>query len=117
MDFIVQFQQYCLAALFWPWDVDLLSDSKLYEILICNPRRPTIDSGLAKVVAMAAAVTVPYMPTRAIKSFGALGPKYQVGRPLRQLADGDWMVETLLVETGEKTEYRLSRLNDDPEAR
>jgi hypothetical protein len=66
---------------------------------------------------MAAAITMPYVPTRAIKSFGVLGPKYEVGRPLHQLADGDWMVEILLIETGEKTEYRLSRLNADPEAR
>jgi Family of unknown function (DUF5397) len=66
---------------------------------------------------MAAAVPIPYVPTTAIKSFGAVGPRYEVGRPLRQLEDGDWMVEILLVETGEKTEYRLSRLNDDPEAR
>jgi hypothetical protein len=66
---------------------------------------------------MAAAVTVPYVPMKAIKSLGTLGPKYEVGRPLRQLADGDWMIEILLVETGEKTEYRLSRLNNDPEAR
>jgi hypothetical protein len=66
---------------------------------------------------MAVAVTVPYIPIKAIKSLGALGPKYEVGKPFRQLADGDWMVEILLVETGEKTEYRLSRLNADPEAR
>jgi hypothetical protein len=66
---------------------------------------------------MAAAVTVPFVPTNAIKSFGPVGPKYEVGRPLRQLADGDWMVEILLVETGEKTEYRLSHILDDPQAR
>lgn len=66
---------------------------------------------------MAAAVTFPFVPTKAIKSFGALGPKYEVGGLLRQLADGDWMVEILLVETGERTEYRLSWLTDDPGAR
>ncbi|WP_312283904.1 DUF5397 family protein, partial [Candidatus Igneacidithiobacillus taiwanensis] len=44
------------------------------------------------------------------------GPKYQVGRPLRQLDDGDWMIEITLVETGEKTPYRLSRMLDDPQA-
>lgn len=65
---------------------------------------------------MAAAVTFPFVPTRTIKSFGALGPKYEVVKPLRQLSDGDWMVEIVLVETGEKTEYRLSRMNADPEA-
>jgi Family of unknown function (DUF5397) len=66
---------------------------------------------------VAAVLTVPHLPTNSIKSFGPLGPKYEVGKLLRQLADGDWMVEIVLVETGEKTEYRLSRLNDDPEAR
>jgi hypothetical protein len=66
---------------------------------------------------MAAAVTFPFVPTKAIKSFGEVGPKYEVGRPLRPLADGDWMVEILLVETGETAEYRLSHLLADPEAR
>jgi hypothetical protein len=32
------------------------------------------------------------------------------------LDDGDWMIEVTMVETGEKTEYRLTRLTDDPEA-
>jgi hypothetical protein len=32
------------------------------------------------------------------------------------LSDGDWMIEITLVETSEKTEYRLTRLSDDPEA-
>ncbi len=65
---------------------------------------------------MAAATPIPFIPIRAVKSFGPLGPKYEVGSPIRRLADGDWMVEIVLVETGEKTEYRLSRLNADPEA-
>lgn len=60
--------------------------------------------------------TSPTVPLGRIKSFGAFGPKYEVGRPLRQLDDGDWLVEILLVETGESAEYRLTRLLDDPEA-
>lgn len=51
-----------------------------------------------------------------IKSFGPFGPKYEVGDALRQLDDGDWMIEITMIETGEKTEYRLSRLTQDPEA-
>jgi hypothetical protein len=51
-----------------------------------------------------------------IKSFGAFGPKYEVGKPLRQLDDGDWMVEVKMVETGESAEYRLTHVYDDPEA-
>ncbi len=62
-------------------------------------------------------VAPPPVPVGKIKSFGPFGPKYEVGRILRQLEDGDWMVEVTLVETGEKVEYRLTRLADDPEAR
>lgn len=58
----------------------------------------------------------PTVPLGLIKSFGAIGPKYEVGQPLRQLEDGDWMVEITLVESGEKTEYRLPRLAEDPDA-
>ena len=61
-------------------------------------------------------MTPPSVPVGNIKSFGALGPKYDVGKPLRQLDDGDWMVEVMLVETGEKAEYRLTHVNDDPKA-
>ena len=56
------------------------------------------------------------VPFGMIKSFGPFGPKYQVGQALRQLIDGDWMIEVTLIETGEKTEYRWTHLNDDPEA-
>ncbi|MDP4027501.1 MAG: DUF5397 family protein [Gallionella sp.] len=52
-----------------------------------------------------------------IKSFGAFGPKYEVGQLLRQLDDGDWMVCIKMVETGEETEYRYTHLLDDPEGR
>ena len=57
------------------------------------------------------------VPVGKFKSFGLVGPKYQVGKPLRQLHDGDWMIEVTMVETGEKTEYRLTHLMDDPDAR
>lgn len=59
----------------------------------------------------------PAVPVGHIKSFGAFGPKYEVGKALHALEDGDWMIEVTLVETGEKAEYRLTHLNDDPEAR
>jgi hypothetical protein len=32
------------------------------------------------------------------------------------LDDGDWMIEVTMIETGEKAEYRWTRLSDDPEA-
>lgn len=65
---------------------------------------------------MHALVAPPPVPVGKIKSFGPLGPKYEVGQPLRQLDDGDWMVEITMVESGEKADYRLTHLLDDPEA-
>jgi hypothetical protein len=66
---------------------------------------------------MQVAIAPPPIPVGKIKTFGPFGPKYEVGHALRQLDDGDWMVEVTMVETGEKTEYRLTHLSDDPEAR
>jgi len=65
---------------------------------------------------MVTATTLPQVPIGKIKSFGPFGPKYEVGQLLHPLEDGDWMVEVTMVETGEKSEYRLTRLTDDPEA-
>ena len=65
---------------------------------------------------MQSLLSPPPVPTGTIKSFGPFGPKYEVGRVLRQLDDGDWMVEITLVESGEKAEYRRCHLIDDPEA-
>ena len=65
---------------------------------------------------MQAVTMTPFVPVGKIKSFGPFGPKYEVGRALHQLEDGDWMVEITLVESGEKAEYRLTHLSDDPEA-
>lgn len=65
---------------------------------------------------MQSVVSPPPVPIGKIKTFGPFGPKYQVGSPVRQLDDGDWMVEVTMVETGEKAEYRLTHLTDDPEA-
>jgi hypothetical protein len=62
-------------------------------------------------------IAPPRIPVGKIKSFGVFGPKYEVGRAIRPLENGDWLVEVTMVETGEKTEYRLARLLDDPEAR
>ena len=66
---------------------------------------------------MAGAIIPPHVPEGQIKSFGAVGEPYQVGRVLRgPLADGDWMVEVTLIKTGEKAEIRLTQIIDDPEA-
>ncbi len=64
-----------------------------------------------------AGINIPlHVPEGAIKSFGPLGETYKVGRPLRELEDGDWMVEVSLVKTGETAEMRLTHIQDDPEA-
>lgn len=65
---------------------------------------------------MQAITITPSVPKGKIKSFGAFGPKYEVVQPLRQLDDGDWMIEVKMVETGESVEYRLTHVYDDPEA-
>jgi len=51
-----------------------------------------------------------------IKTFGPAGPPYEVGRPLRQLDNGDWLFEVTMVESGELAEYRLARVVNDPDA-
>lgn len=66
---------------------------------------------------MQAAAATPPVPVGQVKSFGPFGPKYEVGQPTRQLEDGDWMIRITMVETGEKAEYRLTRLTEDPQAR
>ena len=65
---------------------------------------------------MLTAPDLPLIPSGVIKKFGEFGPKYQVGQALRPLDDGDWIIEVTLVETGEKAEYRLTRVQNDPEA-
>ncbi|MDR0780547.1 MAG: DUF5397 domain-containing protein [Pseudomonadales bacterium] len=65
---------------------------------------------------MHAAIAPPDVPVGIIKSFGPFGPKYEVGQTVRQLDDGDWLIEITMIESGEKTQYRWTRLNDDPEA-
>jgi len=65
---------------------------------------------------MQVAIAPPPVPVGKIKSFGPFGPKYEVGQAIHQLDDGDWMIEVTMVETGEKIEYRLTHLSEDPEA-
>jgi hypothetical protein len=65
---------------------------------------------------MNAAVAPQPIPVAKIKSFGPVGPQYEVGPPLRRLDDGDRMVEITIVARGEKAEYRRSRPMDDPQA-
>ncbi len=66
---------------------------------------------------MLVAIAPPPVPTGKIKSFGPFGPSYEVGKVLRQLEDGDWLIEITMVESAEKAEYRLTHLSEDPDAR
>ena len=65
---------------------------------------------------MHAVISQPTVPVGKIKSFGPFGPKYEVGQPIQPLDDGDWLIEVIMVESGEKSEYRLTHLCSDPEA-
>lgn len=51
----------------------------------------------------------------AIKRFGEAGPRYQIGEAIEPLENGDWLYEITVLESGEKTKYRLSRIENDPE--
>lgn len=61
-------------------------------------------------------ISPPPVPTGHIKTFGPIGPKYEVGEPIEQLDNGDWLVEVTMIETGEKVRYNLTGICDDPEA-
>ncbi|HFP3850853.1 TPA: DUF5397 family protein [Escherichia coli] len=56
------------------------------------------------------------IPTGRIKTFGLLGIPYEVGEPAQELPDGDILVNIILVQTGEKELYKLSKLLQDPDA-
>ncbi|MGB3836300.1 DUF5397 family protein [Castellaniella sp.] len=50
-------------------------------------------------------VTAPLpVPVSIIKTFGPFGPKYEIGELVEQLEDGDWLVEIVLMEMGEKAD-------------
>lgn len=58
----------------------------------------------------------PHVPSGAVKKFGPLGQRYEVGKIIRQLENGDWIVEVTILDTGEKVEYRRTLLLQDPDA-
>ncbi len=66
--------------------------------------------------AMQSLITHPFVPEGKIKTFGPVGPKYAVGKPLRQLPDGDWLIAIHLLESGEDAEYKLTSIQGDPDA-
>lgn len=56
------------------------------------------------------------IPTGEVKTFGHEGVAYVVGEPIQALPDGDILVQIELLYSGENTEYRLSKLLQDPKA-
>ncbi len=64
----------------------------------------------------ASPVQLPELPTGQIKTFGGIGPKYEVGGSLRPATGGDWYIGIVLVETGEQAEYLYSQMLRDAEA-
>lgn len=50
------------------------------------------------------------------RSFGPVGPAYQIINPIRQLDDGDWLLSVQVLETGEEVQYRYTQALEDPKA-
>ena len=50
------------------------------------------------------------------RTFGPAGPAYQVRKPLHTLANGDWLMEIEVLESGEVLEYKASKITSDPAA-
>jgi hypothetical protein len=58
----------------------------------------------------------PNPPVGKIKTFGPLGPKYEIKGRGRLASNNDWLVPIRLVDSGEETEYSYARLQQDPDA-
>ncbi len=58
----------------------------------------------------------PVIAPSTIKSFGAVGPKYEVLNPVHSLGNGDWVFKVRILETGEEVEYHYLDILDDPKA-
>jgi hypothetical protein len=63
---------------------------------------------------MSDTIAPPELPVGTVRTFGPFGEKYEVGWGVRQLEDGDWLVEITMLENGEVGEYPLSRILEDP---
>jgi hypothetical protein len=58
----------------------------------------------------------PVLPVGKIKTFGPLGPKYEIAGNGHLSENGDWLVPIRVIESGEELDYRYSRLILDPDA-
>ena len=56
------------------------------------------------------------IPIGAINTFGYEGIPYLVGEQAKELPNGDILVNITLIQTGEKEQYKLSKLLQDPDA-
>ena len=54
------------------------------------------------------------IPIGSIRRFGEYGVSYLVQNADKQLPDGDWLVNIEVLESGEKTQYKLSKIIQDP---
>ena len=57
------------------------------------------------------------VPVGRFKTFGPLGPKYEIVGAKYQGPNEEWLVPIRLVDSGEQTEYSHARLQQDPDAR
>ena len=48
------------------------------------------------------------------RRFGIVGPVYEIIEVLNELDDGDVLMKIRVLESGEETEYRYSKILDDP---
>ena len=48
------------------------------------------------------------------RQFGAMGPAYKIVKPVRPVDKDDWVLLIEVLETGEETEYRFSKVKNDP---
>lgn len=97
-------------------ELDRALESRLGQEDQASAARESAESRDLRAAAMRCRAGVLGVPMGTIKSFGPFGPQYEVGGPLRQLDDGDWLVEVVLVASGQKEKYRLSKVLEDPDA-
>lgn len=56
------------------------------------------------------------IPTGEVRTFGAFGVPYLVGKAEQELPNGDILVGIELLESGEREQYPLSHVLQDPKA-
>lgn len=61
--------------------------------------------------------TLATVPTGTVKTFGKDGIPYLVENPVEQLANGDWLINIRLLDSNETTQYKLSKIIQDPQAK